>query len=654
YPEIHLLSQETSDKVFQANHFVQNEESSNEITVSNSNQEKEEPPQDFDICQLIREECSTEVSEEQKQKSDKVTESNAKNLLPIPSECEVALEDKGECDVPISEKSPVCDNHSDIFSDSKDDDDISVYDDFEDVEYVEASLSDHEIVSVEEENVVQQEEEVDFEDISQIQDVVLREKLLSITRLISNIKSLNDNSTPDQADLFLAADNSIPPGIENFADDPEGDIRFLEKLLIYDSILYHESSDYNFEDNSLILRPPPEPPDVKTDAGEEIPVVINNKDKDVDYSSFIFIFDKIAHALEITKLKQRVKKLERRNKLKEGIITNIDADEDVVLKDSKDVAVEKSADVLSMREEESEPAELQEVVDVVTTAKIITEVVTAASDTITAASTTITAANVPIPAPTITATPSRRRKGVVIRDPEETTTTSTIIYSEAKSKDKGKRILVEEPKPLKKQAQIKQDEKYARELEAEMNKNIDWDEVIDHVQRKQKEDKAVKRYQALKKKPQTEAQARKNMMIYLRNTKDQMDEEDSRALKRLNESQEDKAAKKYKLDEEVEELKRHLHIVPNDEDDRLVKERFATTKPKNFSDDFLLITLDAMFEKPDIQAQIWKNQRSVYGQVKVKSWKLLESYEEESKVSLELLSFGVDAAMDFKENMLSV
>nr|GEY20436.1 uncharacterized mitochondrial protein AtMg00810-like [Tanacetum cinerariifolium] len=362
-----------------------------------------------------------------------------------------------------------------------------------------------------------------------------------------------------------------------------------------------------------------------------------------------------------------------------GIIANINADEDVVLEGAKNVAVEKFADVqksaddqgrkaesqaeiykidlehaknvLNMQEEESEPAELQEVVEVVTTAKIITEFVTAATDTITAAdvpilaatidvaptltsapsrrrkgrkqkedkavkryqvlkrkpqteaqamknmmiylrnvaglkmdyfkvvtaaSDTITVANVLIlaatidVAPTLTAAPSRRRNGVVIRDPEETTTTSTIIHSEAKSKYKGKGILAEEPKPLKKQAQIKQDEKYARELAVELNKNIDWDEVIDHVQRKQKEDKAVKRYQALKRKPQTEAQARKNMMIYLRNvdgfkmdyfngityddirpiikkhfdsnvafqqkTKEQMDEEDSRALKRLNES----------------------------------------------------------------------------------------------------------------------
>nr|GEV16265.1 hypothetical protein [Tanacetum cinerariifolium] len=206
--------------------------------------------------------------------SDEVTKSNAENLLPIPSKFKVNLEDK-ECDLPISKNSPVCDNHSDIFIKSKIDDDISVYDDFEDVEYVEASLPDPEIVSVEEENVVQQEEEdVDFEDISQIQDIVLYEKLLSITHLISNIESLNDNSTPnrerlinlvknnipddssndsllEEVDLFLS-NILIPPGIENFADDPEGDIRFLEELLINDSNLSHELFDFNFEDKPSI------------------------------------------------------------------------------------------------------------------------------------------------------------------------------------------------------------------------------------------------------------------------------------------------------------------------------------------------------------------------------------------------------------------
>nr|GEX12625.1 putative ribonuclease H-like domain-containing protein [Tanacetum cinerariifolium] len=58
---------------------------------------------------------------------------------------------------------------------------------------------------------------------------------------------------------------------------------------------------------------------------------------------------------------------------------------------------------------------------------------------------------------------------------------------------------------------------------------------------------------------------------------------------------------------------------------QLVKERFASLNPKNFSDDFLLTTLTYMFEKPDVQAQVWKNQRSVHGLAKVKSWRLLES-----------------------------
>nr|GEX71950.1 hypothetical protein [Tanacetum cinerariifolium] len=324
----------------------------------------------------------------------------------------------------------------------------------------------------------------------------------------------------------------------------------------------------------------------------------------------------------------------------EGVVSD---DDDVVPTDAKDAAVEKSADVKDNADIQGRKAESQEKIykiDLEHAKKIITEVVTAAS-------TTITAADVPIPTATIAAT-------------------STLIATP----NKGKGILGEEPKPLKKQAQIKQDEEYARELEDELNKNIDWDEVINHVQRKQKEDKAMKRYHALKKKPQTEAQARKNMMIYLRNgmtyddirpifkkyfdsnvaflqkTKEQMDEEESRAIKRLNESQEEKAAKMQK----------------------------------------------AMFEKLDIHAQIYKIQRSVHGQAKVKSWKLLESYgvqiitftttqlillverrypltrftldqmlnnvrlevEEESEVSLKLLSFRVDAAMDFKENMLSV
>nr|GFD56776.1 hypothetical protein [Tanacetum cinerariifolium] len=88
--------------------------------------------------------------------------------------------------------------------------------------------------------------------------------------------------------------------------------------------------------------------------------------------------------------------------------------------------------------------------------KLMTKVVTTAT-------TPITAALVPkVSAP-------RRRRGVIIQDLEEAAIASLSMQSEVKSKDKGKGILVEEPKPLKRQAQIEWDEAFARELEAELN-----------------------------------------------------------------------------------------------------------------------------------------------------------------------------------------
>nr|GFC42066.1 hypothetical protein [Tanacetum cinerariifolium] len=103
-----------------------------------------------------------------KTESDEIIKSGVEELVLILSKNEVTSEDKRKCDMPVCENSPICDNHSEIFSDSKNDDDISSdVDDLEDIEYVEASLPYPEIVSLEEENVVyQEEEEVDLEDIS--------------------------------------------------------------------------------------------------------------------------------------------------------------------------------------------------------------------------------------------------------------------------------------------------------------------------------------------------------------------------------------------------------------------------------------------------------------------------------------------------------
>nr|GEW04907.1 zinc knuckle CX2CX4HX4C [Tanacetum cinerariifolium] len=380
-------------------------------------------------------------------------------------------------------------------------------------------------------------------------------------------------------------------------------------------------------------------------------------------------YDKVAQALEITKLKSRVKNLEKEKK--ERKIDELDKDDDVALMEDKKEEEAK----------EDELAEVQVVVDVVTTAKLITKVVTAASKIISAAEPQVSTATITAAPVRVGATSTRRRKGVVTRDPKEESTTSSIIPADTKSNDKGKRIMIEEPKPLKKKQQVEMDEEYARKLHAEINKDIDWDVAIDHVKQKAKEDPTVQRYQAIKRKPLTEAQAQRNMIMYLKNvasfrldyfkgmsyddihpifevkfnsnvdfllkTKEQMEEEESKAIQSINETPAQKAAKRRKLNKEVEDLKRHLEIMPDEDDDvyteatplarknfdredleslwNLVKERFSTSKPKNFSDDFLLTTLEAMFEKPNGQAQVWKNQRTIHGQAKVKIWKLLES-----------------------------
>nr|GEV07136.1 hypothetical protein [Tanacetum cinerariifolium] len=176
-----------------------------------------------------------------------------------------------------------------------------------------------------------------------------------------------------------------------------------------------------------------------------------------------------------------------------GIIAEIDADKDVILAEvdpAKDAEVGKDADVqgrlkespaqvyhidlehvdkvLSMQDDEPKPAELKEVIEVVTTTKLMTEVVIDAA----------------------------------------TTAVSIIIV--APSAARGMRY--DDIRPI---------------FEKHFNFNVAFPEK----------------------------------------SEEQLKEKASKALKRTSESSEQQAAKKQKLDEEVEELKKHLQIFPNDEDD---------------------------------------------------------------------------------------
>nr|GFB68997.1 hypothetical protein [Tanacetum cinerariifolium] len=65
---------------------------------------------------------------------------------------------------------------------------------------------------------------------------------------------------------------------------------------------------------------------------------------------------------------------------------------------------------------------------------------------------------------------------------------------------------------------------------------------------------------------------------------------------------------------------------------RIVKDRFSTKKPTNFSNEYLLLTLKTMFGELDEHDAIWRNQKSVHGLALVKRWKLLTSCGVHAKV----------------------
>nr|GEX94222.1 hypothetical protein [Tanacetum cinerariifolium] len=210
-----------------------------------------------------------------------------------------------------------------------------------------------------------------------------------------------------------------------------------------------------------------------------------------------------------------------------GGITELDANEDVTLEEVN-AKVAMDADVQG-RLPESQAKE--EVIKVVNAAKLMTEVVTTAA-------TTITTTQVP------KATAPRIRKGVVIQYPEETATTSVIMHSKVKSKDKGKGILNEEPKPLKRQAQIEQDKSFAREFKMDFFKGITYNDI----------------------RPIFEKHYNLNHAL-LEIVKEEVIGQKDKGNKRKGDSLNQDAGKKQRIDEETNELQTHLHIVANDDDD---------------------------------------------------------------------------------------
>nr|GEZ21361.1 hypothetical protein [Tanacetum cinerariifolium] len=218
------------------------------------------------------------------------TESNAENLLPIPSKCEVTLEDEIKCDMPAKDVcSPVFTTFSNPFF--KDNDDLD-----EDVpaeefkiysnplcdedkinsdkldphcfnikyDFVESLLNRDTFINFSSKfdfsSELIQKSNFDFEEEirlynsflrppeelnAEIDDTIIesiplpipvqagnsqQEEINIVTSSDDVLPSSDENDDDDydllleEVDLFLS-DDSIPPGIENVADDPEGDVR---------------------------------------------------------------------------------------------------------------------------------------------------------------------------------------------------------------------------------------------------------------------------------------------------------------------------------------------------------------------------------------------------------------------------------------------
>nr|GFB31772.1 hypothetical protein [Tanacetum cinerariifolium] len=193
--------------------------------------------------------------------------------------------------------------------------------------------------------------------------------------------------------------------------------------------------------------------------------------------------NKAAQQLEIVKLKARVKKLENINMVKSSklrrlkkvgtsqrvessdnmknvlnqgrIIADMDQDEwiELVADQEKDAEVkgrhvDKQAELYNLDQDHSSKVLSMQEDD--------TKAVDASTPILNAKPKILNIAAAP-------AVSTRRRKGVVIRDPEEELPSDTPAET-PRVKDKGKGILIEAPKPMKKKDQIEMDAEYARKL----------------------------------------------------------------------------------------------------------------------------------------------------------------------------------------------
>nr|GEX87101.1 hypothetical protein [Tanacetum cinerariifolium] len=248
-----------------------------------------------------------------KTESDEVIESSAKNLLPIPSEYEVTSDDENDNDESLPDEDVPIEEFK-VYSNPLFSDDVIISDKLDtccfnaESDFVE-SLSNRDTLidsslkfdfleeffgafmptSVADEERIRREHE---------EYISLMERLFTINpcpRLMENFNAIvktlptspilieDGDSQREEIDIFTSTDELLPLGFEN--DDSEGEIHFLEELLVDDSnsLPKNDSFYFDHEDDPSFLRPPLEPPDDEFDfepnSGEVIAAVMNNIDE---------------------------------------------------------------------------------------------------------------------------------------------------------------------------------------------------------------------------------------------------------------------------------------------------------------------------------------------------------------------------------------
>ncbi|GJV69988.1 hypothetical protein Tco_1485497 [Tanacetum coccineum] len=242
--------------------------------------------------------------------------SSVEDLVPTPSESADLSDGESECDVPINDDSPesyfstfdnpLFDSNDDF---SSDDESLSEEDIQKDeFKYFSNPLYDLDNEIITNEKILPNQKDLDVvipippgidercfnAESDPLESLLNRDSPIDSTKIDSifdefslprppeesnseisdaTIESLSpspiliedSDSLMEEIDLFLASDDSMPPGIEIVGYDSEGDIRFLEELLSNDSPPLPENETFSLDhfDDPSLPRPPPEPPDVE-------------------------------------------------------------------------------------------------------------------------------------------------------------------------------------------------------------------------------------------------------------------------------------------------------------------------------------------------------------------------------------------------------